>query len=184
MKNESISGLEPRKIAHLVGLTLNDVQNEMGDDSATIGELLQIRLEEAGYSADEKAGAWPKAIERWLRPRRAGARRSVGEFLLDSRSPLRTIKEIRRGAKDRAARTDDDAERTVMTTIYFAAIANRLVFHGQRLTTYSHKDLCSSFEKLRAQPWMPAALVELFAKAEQACQEKMLDRRRSQEHSD
>lgn len=179
MKSESISGLEPQKIAHLVGLTLNDVQNEAGDGSATIGALLQVCLEDTGYSEDEKERAWPKAIGRWLRPRRVGARRSVGEFLLDSRSALRTIKEIRRCAKDKAARTDDDAERTVMTTIYFGAIANRLAFHGQRLTTYSYRDLRASFDKLCAKPWMPAELVELFGKAGEVCQEKMRNSRRS-----
>jgi hypothetical protein len=96
----------------------------------------------------------------------------VADLLLDPHATLSVIKDIRRHAKEQAARTNDETEHAIMTTIYFAAIANRLAFHGQRITTYSYESLRSSFGKLRSKAWMPADLVGLFEKAEEACHNK------------
>jgi hypothetical protein len=83
------------------------------------------------------------------------------------------VKGLRRNAKEKAARTDDEAEHAAMTTIYFAAIANWLVFHGRRITSYSYESLEPSFGELRGKPWMPTELAGLFERAQQACRNKL-----------
>jgi len=175
MEHDSIPGLEPQKVARLVGIALNGERGEGTNTDAAIRELLQACLADTPWVEQSRERAWPKAIGRLLAPHRPEAKRSVAEILLDPRSTLSAAKAIRRYAKEKAARTDDEAEHTVMTTIYFAAIANRLVFHGQRITTYSYESLRSSFGKLRGKSWMPAELGELFEKAEEVCRNKAQD---------
>ena len=175
MEHDSIQGLEPEKVARLVGLTLNHEPREEGNTDAATKELLESYLAGTPWVEDRKEKAWPRAIERLLGPRRPRGRRSVADILLDPHSTLRAIRGVRRYAKEKAARTNDEPEHTVMTTIYFAAIANRLVFHGQRITTYSYKSLVSSFGKLRCKAWMPAELGELFEKAEKVSGNKAQD---------
>jgi len=177
MDNDSIPGLEPEKVARLVGLTLSHKQGERRDKDAAIKKLLQDRLADTLEVDDGKRQGLPQAIGRLLRPRRLVTQQSLGSVLLDPGSTLGAIRKIRRYAKDGAARTDDEAEYTVMTTIYFAAIANRLAFHGQRITTYSYESLVSSFGKLGAKVWMPAELGALFERAEKLCREKAQDNR-------
>jgi len=172
MEDDSISDLEPEKVARLVGLTLNDGHGERPDTDAAIRELLQDRLADALEIDHRKRKGLPQVIGRLLGPHRPEAHRSLRSVLLDPASTLTAIRNIRRYAKDRAARTDDEAEHTVMTTIYFAAIANRLAFHGQRITTYSYESLVSSLGKLRGKSWMSPELRELFGKAETVCREK------------
>lgn len=177
MEHDSIPGLEPEKLARLVGITLDKRQGEKRDAQAAISDLLETCLAETWPVADRKEKMWPKALGRLLGPRGADARRAVRDILLDPRSALGTVKDIRGYAKTRAARADDEEEHAVMTTIYFAAIANRLVFHGQRITTYSYESLCSSFARLQRKSWMPADLVGLFEKAQEACRNKIQDDR-------
>jgi len=180
MEHDSISGLEAKKLARLVGITLSDGHGERRDKDAAIKELLQDYLADTLRVDDRKRKGLPLVIERLLGPRRPEACRSLRSVLLDSGSTLGAIKNIRRYAKDKAARTDDEAEHTVMTTIYFAAIANRLAFHGQRITTYSYESLVSSFGKLRSKSWMSPELAELFEKAEEVCRSKVQDGRPEQ----
>ena len=177
MEHDSISGLEAKKLARLVGLTLSDGHGETRDKNATTKELLQDHLADTLRVDDNRRRGLPEAIGRLLGPRRLGACRSLKSVLLDSGSTVGAIKNIRRYAKDKAARTDDEAEHTVMTTIYFAAIANRLAFHSQRITTYSYESLVSSFGKLRGKSWMSPELAELFEKAEKVCRSKAQDGR-------
>jgi len=172
MDNDSIPGLEPEKVARLVGLTLSHKQGERRDTDAAIKELLQDRLADTLEVDDGKRQGLPQAIGRLLRPHRLVTQQSLGSVLLDPGSTLGAIRNIRRYAKDGAARTDDEAEYTVMTTIYFAAIANRLAFHGQRITTYSYESLVSSLGKLRGKSWMSPELGELFEEAERVCRAK------------
>jgi hypothetical protein len=172
MKHDSIPGLEPEQVAQLIGLTLRNDQGEGQGKDGAIQELLQDRLAETVAFDDSKRKGLPLAIGRLLKPRRLETQRSLRSILLDPGAALNTIKKIRAYAKEKAARTDDEAEHVVMTTIYFAAIANRLAFHGQRITTYSYDSLASSLRKLRSKSWMPPDLSELFEKAEQACRSR------------
>jgi len=172
MEHDSIPGLEPQKVARLVGIALSSERGEGTNTDAAIRELLQACLADTPWAEQSRERAWPRAIGRLLGPHRPEAKRSVAEILLDPHAALSTVKDVRRYAKEKAARTDDEAEHTVMTTIYFAAIANRLVFHGQRITTYSYESLRSSFGKLHGKSWLPADLAGLFEKAEKACRNK------------
>jgi len=179
MENDSFSSLGPKKAARLIAITLERESGEKENSHTAIQELLCTRLAETWSMGGRAKEAWLRALPQWLRLRRSDAERSVRDHLLDRGAPRNAIGSIRRRAKERAARADDENEYAVMTTIYFAAIASRIVFRGQRITTYSYESLQSSFGKLRRKPWMPSDLSELFQKAEEVCRSRAEGSQRS-----
>lgn len=163
---------EPRGVARLLGVTLEDKHSPEGNADERIGELLRIHLEGVWSLENGREPIWVKLLKPLLRKHGPGAPSTVGGLLLDPHTAVTTIKAIRNHAKKRAACEDSEAEHAVMTTIYFAATASALVFHGVKVTTYSHESLKTSFEKLISKAWMPANLIGLFQRAVDICQHK------------
>ncbi len=90
----------------------------------------------------------------------------VGELLLNPRTELASLVTLKNCAKKLAARLQNpSAEYDAMVTIYFAAIASALVFHRQKISAHSEKDLKNSFRSMKEQSWMAWELAELFGKA-------------------
>jgi hypothetical protein len=165
-------GVRPRSVARLLAVTLDPKCSDEGDSDETVAELLQARLAGAWLADSGKERAWSKLVRQVLRRSGSNGQRTLGGILLDPQAQLGTIKQIRDRAKARAASEDSEARQAVMTTIYFAAIANALAYRGARITTYSYGSLESSFEKLIRKSWMPAEFVELFRRARKACQKE------------
>jgi hypothetical protein len=61
------------------------------------------------------------------------------------------------------ARTE--SEHHTANVVYYAAIASALVFHEQRITSFSNKELKLSFTLLGKAKWIPSDLSRLFRKA-------------------
>lgn len=172
MQEQFADRLGPKSAARLLGVSLDDKDNEQVVSDEMIGELLQARL---GGMWSPQNGREP-LCSRLLRPilckRGSDRQRTIGGLLLDSQTNVATIKAIRDHAKRRAASEHSEPEHAVMTTIYFAAIASALVFHEAKITTYSYETLKGSFEKLIRKAWMPANLVDLFRQTIEVCQQK------------
>lgn len=172
MHSNSFSDMEPEKVARLVGLTLEAEISDKGDPDQQIAESLVSHLEAPWPKCDGGDGLWSALIARLLGTRERESQRSLKEHLLDGRTKLGVIKAIRRHAKETAAKESFEAEHAAITTVYFAAIAHALAFHGTKITTYSHESLRSSFTKLLAKSWMPKDLAELFNSAVQICDQQ------------
>lgn len=164
--------VRPKSVARLLGITLDPKRSDESDSDEMIAERLQARLAGVWLPDNDRERAWSKLVRQWLRKSSSSGQRTIGGVLLDPRAALCTIKEIRARAKARAASENSEAERAVMTMIYFAAIANAWVYRGAKITTYSYESLESSFEKLVRKAWMPADFVELFRRAVKVCQEE------------
>ena len=121
---------------------------------------------------DEKQPVWSRLLRPLVRKHGPDPRPTVEGLLLDPRTTVGTVRAIRDDAKERAAADDSGPDHIVMTTIYFAATASALVFHGVKTTTYSYESLANSFERLTRKAWMPADLVDLFRRAIEVCQRK------------
>jgi len=90
----------------------------------------------------------------------------VGELLLDPRTELTALVTLKNCAKKLAAGLQrPSAEYDAMVTIYFAAIASALVFHGQKISLHPKEALTHSFCVMKDQPWMAWELMGLFTKA-------------------
>jgi len=171
MNKESTSGLNPVKLARLFGITLHSEGSKDRENSIeNMAELIQAHLAGALPLDTAIIDELPVLIGRLQRDLSHHAGRTLGDVLTDSESDLEIIKKVRRYAKRMAARN----RHAVAITIYFAAIANALVFHQVKITTHSYESLETSFGNLVNKPWMPARLVRVFAKARKVCRRNVL----------
>ena len=174
MANNWILGLGPKKLARLLGITFDSGKEGKHDSEQTIAQMLDARLacpllpdtsalQDVPLMTDQKGDD----AERY-----SGV--SLGDVLTASKTDFATIKEIRRCAKKMTRGKGPEAEH-VAVTIYFAAIANALLFHQAKITSYSYGSLEISFNKLIEKRWMPRRLRRLFVDGARVC------RNRSQE---
>ncbi len=163
--------VRPQSVARLLGITLDPGHADDDRPDEMMAELLQARLADPWVPNHGRQRAWPKLVRQWLHKSSSDGQKTIGDILLDSRAQLSTIKEIRDRAKAQVAREHSEPEQAVMTTIYFAAIANALAYRGAKITTYSYESLESSFEKLIRKVWMPADFAELFRRAVASCRD-------------
>lgn len=92
--------------------------------------------------------------------------RLLNEVLLDPATDISALNRIKDYGKNSAARSTSSQEHDTAVAIYFAAIANALVFHDQKISTHSYATLKLSFTELADKPWMSPELVSLFGKAQ------------------
>ena len=97
---------------------------------------------------------------------------SLGDLLLSAESDLAILRTISDHARILSASVRSDAEHAIVFTVYHAAIANSLVFHGDKIGDDSHEGLAESFADLSQKKWMSRDLKELFGKARQLCQRR------------
>jgi len=95
--------------------------------------------------------------------------RALGEALLDEETELDKLVEIKEHGKE-LSRDRAEAERDTALTVYYGAIASAIVFHGQRITSYSYAALADAFGQLVEKRWMAPKLARLFSKARKACE--------------
>jgi hypothetical protein len=100
------------------------------------------------------------------------AGRPVGDVLLDPQAELTVLTEIKEHGKADAAAADSEIDRDVGLTVYFAAIAGAILFHGERITSYSYAALADAFSRLVNKRWMHPELARHFAKARRRCKRK------------
>ena len=170
MNEDSTLGLDPGKLARLLGITLYSGRDKDREDSVeSMSELLHAHLAGTLPLDTTLMDELPVLIGRLREDLARHAGKSLGDVLTDSKSDLETLKKIRRYAKRMAARKKPRARHAVAIAIYFAAIANALAFHDVKITTHSCESLKASFGNLANKPWMPAKLVRVFRKAGKAC---------------
>ena len=166
MNRDSTLGLDPQKLARLVGITLDsegDVERDNPGQSTS--ELIHTCLAETLLFDTAMIDDLPVVIGHTEKDHTFHAGKRLGELLIDPKSDLEMIREVRRYAKKAASLKKSQIRHAVAITVYFAAIANALIFHHLKITTVSYESLKDSFDNLADKPWMPPDLVELFRKA-------------------
>jgi len=99
---------------------------------------------------------------------------SVGDLLLDPESDPSVVWQIKDQYKEKAQSCSSELEREAATVIYYAAIANALLFHEEsllrddKITTFSYKELNEHFSRLLSIPWLTSDLVGLFKRARES----------------
>ena len=170
MSRDSTSGLKPERLARLLGIALDaDSEGSKNISARTTAELLNAHLNGQLPLDTTAVEALPVILGRLQKDLVLQEGKTLGEVLMDPESELNAIKRIREHGKKMAARKGKGAERAVAVAIYYAAIANALLFHKAKITTHSYELLEASFAKLREKPWMCSELAELFAKACKVC---------------
>jgi hypothetical protein len=102
----------------------------------------------------------------------AAAGKTMSDLLLDLETDLAVIKALKTCGKQLARGGVPDAKQEAGTAIYYAAIANSLVFHQHKITEQSYEKLGQAYTRLEQKPWIPSELKNLFKKAEAICQQR------------
>jgi hypothetical protein len=168
MNKDPIIGLTPRKLARILGLTLTSDQED-DPTSADVAELLNKCLHAHLHDEGGKDFAWIDLLGDQWADHDSPDGTALIDLLISPKSSLKTIKAIRKCAKQRAARNAMDPEYSVAITVYFAAIASAILFHGSKITTYSYESLEISFSRLASKTWMPEELGFLLTRARDLC---------------
>ena len=90
--------------------------------------------------------------------------RTIKQLLSDPKTELSVIHKIKDFAKQLSSSSGNKVEHDVANVIYYAAIAHALIYHKERITSFSDKELRKSFLKLGKESWIIKSLVELFGK--------------------
>jgi len=99
--------------------------------------------------------------------------KSLGLLLQSSETKIALIRRIKDFAKELGASSKDDIEREVALALYYASIANALVYHNVKISQHDYVKLAQSFETLSENNWIPPNFYKLFNKAQQSCNKKI-----------
>ena len=96
--------------------------------------------------------------------------RTIGDCLLDPEATVASITALKDHARKLVKHSENEAAQEAATALYYAAIASALVRHGEKITELSAAQLLTGFARLRAEPWLPDTLHDLFEKARSLCE--------------
>jgi DNA-directed RNA polymerase specialized sigma24 family protein len=100
---------------------------------------------------------------------------SVGALLLDPDIDSSVLWQIKDRYREKAESSPSELERQVATVVYYAAIANALVFHEEslfgenKITTFSYSELEGHLSQLLEIDWLTTDLASLFERAYVIC---------------
>ena len=97
----------------------------------------------------------------------------IVELLTSSETSISTIDAIKEYAKKSGRSAESENRTETMLSVYYAAIASGLVFHGSKITDHSYEHLAEAFAALTEKDWMADDLTELLTKAQKHCQAEL-----------
>ena len=163
-------GSDARGLAEMIGMGTGGRDEEMIPAEAResylaqqLGSTLPLTREQAAKLAD---------VAMQFREGLPLGGRAVGEALLDERTELAELVEIKEHGKAMSVSGETEIERDAGLAIYYAAIASALLYHGTRITAYSYAALVDAFGRLIDKRWMDPKLARHLAKARKKCKRK------------
>jgi len=74
--------------------------------------------------------------------------------------------------KDLSGKSTDEMEHQIYISIYYAVIASALLYHHERISSYSYEELAASFARLLKVDWLPEYILKLYRQAQTYCSPK------------
>lgn len=165
MKTESVHRLAEKKLAQLLGMVLED----SGADDMRLHDraarLLQQWLSAPLLPLPGQAAIRCALVGEEPADPDDGNAPTIRQLLFNGQTDLKAIRGIKDCAKALSRCNRTEPVHTVAVIVYYAAIASALLFHGQRITSYSYRAMASSFETFMSMSWLPGDLWEHFFKA-------------------
>lgn len=163
-------GLSPKKVARILRIGSDCRETEPASDwERNTAELLRDNLAESFPSARPFGLPVPWLSVLPCLPVVLLPRETIGDLLQEPKTPTSLLKRLKQHGKDLFSNAEREPERDVGLTIYYAAIANALVFHGVLITRFDYAGLRRSFATLADKEWMFPELRVLFGKARSCC---------------
>lgn len=164
MDKSPTHGKRPRQLAKLLAIGGDASLNaDAPAEGLTAGDVLRERLKEAFFHSGNTTGSGPAgSTGRCFAPRPC-------DLLVDRESDPAVLQALKNHAKMLARVATAESERDAATVLYYAAIANALVYHQQKITGHPYRTLADGFAKLAQEPWIPTVLRDLLSRARDLC---------------
>ena len=172
MKKEPTTfGASVKKVVELlkIGADMHETTDDIEQQKA---DLLSDRLNDTlplYYSTEQKPAS---KLRRMGQTIAALAGEPIGKLLQDPKTDIAIIRMAKDYGRRLSTSAKSEAEHHTANTIYYAAIAHALLYHGVRITKFSYADLQKSFQSLIQQGWIPRWMMGLFERAGTECQAK------------
>jgi hypothetical protein len=140
-----------------------DASNQGSD--AAMAALLDRFLQTAVIPGPQAAGELTSVLTHVYKEIRCQEGHSVGKCLLDARTDMAVLRQIKERHQRIAKTSRSKAEQYVATAVYFSAIASAWVFHQEKITSYSWVDLRDALTKVLDKPWIDGQIKELLERA-------------------
>lgn len=158
----------------LLSLSLEPEPNEDNTDiDEKKADLLYEILSHPMPVDTSVANSLPTALRGLCKRLRAVAGEPLGDLLQNPERGISVIKEIKEYAKQSGTSAKSEIESDIFLVIYYGTIANALLFHNQKISQHSYKDLEQFFYSFTKKDWVLDELTELFKKAQEYCQKKL-----------
>jgi len=170
MKDETTYGLNPEQLARLLAIGLETTERqEKADAGETPAQALQDMLASALPLDREMPDSIPAVLKRPCDELRAAPRQPLRDLLLDPTIALPVIETLKDYSKALVRHHATEVNQAAATAMYYAAIANALAFHDQKITQHSYHRLHEAYAELESRPWIPPELKDLFRRAREVC---------------
>lgn len=165
-------GSDPQRLARLLDIGADEGAEGKAETEQAKADLLRVRLAGTLPLKKRVVQDLPAILGRLRDDLLPLGGKALGEALLDKQSSLEMLQTIKEYGKELAAGSDRKVEHAVGIAIYFAAIASALLFHDERITSYSYSALAQSFGTLINKRWLAGQLDRHLAKARRICKKK------------
>ena len=165
-KDSTTFGLKPDKLARLwnIGDKTEQDKNEENEDQMK-AELLRDSLARKISPDHIVAQILPRAFAEVCKNIQPFTGNSYAMLLNDPLTDITILEKIKDNNKKLAKHNSSDTEYEVITVIYYAAIASALVYHDQKITSFSYDHLNDKYTSLLHNTWLTTDLRNLFQKA-------------------
>jgi len=165
----------PQAVAALLSMGRTDDSHLGTTAEHTVGAVLRRILEAPVSMAPSLSESVPAVLGRECAQLEARTGQPLMQILLDEDVHLTALTTLKEYATVLGRRRLNAADEGACRTVYYAAIASALVFHGARITRHSYEGLEEGFAALAAKPWMVLELRDLFSRAQGICQVAVRD---------
>jgi len=173
-KETTTFGLKSQKLAQLWNIRSEEEEGTNKDiKDKTKAELLCDRLAQKISIENFLAQILPKAFAETCKNIQPFTGNSYGVLLNDPLTEIIILKKIKEENKKLAQHKNSDIEYEIITVIYYAAIASALVYHDQKITSFSYDHLKDKYISLLNNTWLTADLRNLFQEALNSCSRKL-----------
>jgi len=171
--SRSTFGFQTSRLAELLGVV---VHHEGGGgeppEAPTLRQTLEARMSTPLALEPDVVDSVTAVLNRPCRELLPLAGRPLGDVLTDAATSLSALETLKDYGKALALVWEEGAEHAVAMTVYYAAIAAALTYHGRKITSRPFADLERTMELLVSTPWMTLPMVRLLSDARHACREE------------
>lgn len=169
-KQPKTFGLSPQKLAQVWNIGSDTEKPDQAiDQENKKAEVLQDRLMETLRISSSVTKSYPNDQANLQSIINSIADKSIDKLLQNPKTNIAILRKVKDHGKRLSKKAESKTEYHVANTIYYAAIANALIYHDRRITKFSYIDLEKYFRRLGNENWIPEYFRSIFTRAGEYC---------------